>query len=631
MGIAVDLLNPPDAFRENYLHQLQQTIDAYSIPLRVLGEPLQNAIDAAEETASEKGHIRVSIDFDKSVISVADNGPGFPQNPSLLFLGGTGKLGKPQRGRVGVGIKVTIYSSKHFTLRARTADGAWRIEIKGANKFQEIKQLPIETTEDPKPLEQPGTLVEYALPPELVRAMVSEIVQSSLPEGSEGGFGKTIQLPKSPYPSAFAALLTAFLRRYTYLGDVLPLIDKKRVKKDLTVEIAIHCSDPASAFGPGVGALFGKPGTQAFTVPAAYLTAAETVTWAPKGFKKPEIYNDTLGDGGNKLERTDGFNHLIITTPEEYKALLVNKRGRINTSHLPEYEKLLFPKINGIVLTIGRIPDFDTYLPGGSARLISANGVVTAHDVNPVSGRNQEYVRCLDLTIDVDAELNYGKTQLTDMQLVNRIRRFVNDAYAAVLQNAAGNWVGKMPAPEEEEEQIHVQRPELGVEALIQRKEPACENDVIALFFELAGRGYFPDYQIFGLSSYDRYDGKAAILREADEPEKVFNPQDDSKLRNIEFKLHAGEVIRDFERGQKYANEIALVIAWQEGETDSKEYKIYDVQHSEAYKASPKRVFPRVTKYIYDAKQGTEVQIVLLQQVVGEIKEEQAKATTALT
>ena len=70
------------------------------------------------------------------------------------------------------------------------------------------------------------------------------------------------------------------------------------------------------------------------------------------------------------------------------------------------------------------------------------------------------------------------------MQLVNRIRRYVNDAYSAVLQNAAGNWVGTMPKLEDEEEQIFVKRPNLGLNELIEQKEPACENDVIALFFE---------------------------------------------------------------------------------------------------------------------------------------------------
>lgn len=46
--IYIDLLNPSgsDFYRSNYLNQIQKTIDAYSVSAIVLGEALQNAIDA---------------------------------------------------------------------------------------------------------------------------------------------------------------------------------------------------------------------------------------------------------------------------------------------------------------------------------------------------------------------------------------------------------------------------------------------------------------------------------------------------------------------------------------------------------------------------------------------------------
>jgi hypothetical protein len=627
MNELIDLLDPALAFRENYLHQLQQTIEAYSIPLRVLGEPLQNAIDAVEDTPAERGKIAVTIDFDNNKIIVADNGQGFPKDPKLLFLGGTKKVGKNQRGRVGVGIKVTIYSSDQFRIRARTIEGSWKVEIESASKFQQLKNLAITIADDPEPLPTLGTELEYVIPKGLLQDAIRSIVETSLPEGITRGFAHALALKDCPYPSVLAALIASFLKRYTYLGDVMPLLGKSRLKKGLDVEVTIKCSDPTKYFDTNVGPLYGAAGTQKFTVFPEYLTVAETVVWAPKGFKKPELYHDKLGKGGENLQRTDGFNALVMTSIEDYTSLLTNKRGN-TPADLAEYQKYLFPKINGIALTIGRIPDFENYLPGGSSRIISANGVVTGHDINPTSGRNQEYVRCIDFIVDVNAELNYGKTQLTDMQLVNRVRRFVNHAYSAVLQNAAGNWVGTMPILEDEEEQIFTKRIDLGLPNLIQRKLPNCENDVIALFFELAGHSHFPDYRIFGLSSFDRYDGKAAIKREVDS-DKVFDPQDDSKLRNIEFKLHASEVLRDFEVGQKLANEIALVIAWDEGDKAAKDYKIYDINYSKAYKEAPQRVYPGATKYIYDAKQGTEVQILLLQTVVENIKAQSANGSQA--
>ena len=111
------------------------------------------------------------------------------------------------------------------------------------------------------------------------------------------------------------------------------------------------------------------------------------------------------------------------------------------------------------------------------------------HEVDLTRGRNQEYVRCFDLVIDTDAQLNYGKSQLTDNHLVGRIRRFINDAYSATIQNGAGNWVGRIDE-EEEEYDYFLKREGLNIPELATKKVPRDENDVIALFFELIGRGY---------------------------------------------------------------------------------------------------------------------------------------------
>ena len=57
------------------------------------------------------------------------------------------------------------------------------------------------------------------------------------------------------------------------------------------------------------------------------------------------------------------------------------------------------------------------------------------------------------MAIDVDAKLNYGKTQITDMHLINRVRRFANDAYRATIQSGAGLWVGTIVEDGDDEEQ----------------------------------------------------------------------------------------------------------------------------------------------------------------------------------
>lgn len=448
----------------------------------------------------------------------------------------------------------------------------------------------------------------------------------TLPKGIDSGFGKTIRdFSPSDFPSPFCTLLASFLRRYSYVGDVLDAIDAqdKYPSDGIEIDVSLACSNPAQTFGDEIGGLYGEQRIQKFKLLPKYLQIEDTLGWIPKGKRKPMLFEEGLGNGGTAIERTDGFNRLVFKSAIEYESLLINSRGNLPLDTIERYRDKLFCKINGISLTIGRIPDFEKYLPGGSRRVISCNGVVTSHDIDLTRGRNQEYVRCFDLVVDVDAQLNYGKTQLTNTRLVKLVRDYINEIYVHSVQRATGSWVGKMPqANNDDDTDIYVGRKDLGLSEYSSQKEPRDENDVIGLFFEMLGRRDLEGYHLYGLSQKDRYDCRAVIRREADTV-SLPNPADDSKLRVVEFKVKADEIIRDFDKMQKFSRDVDLVIAWDIGNYSSNNHEIYDIDQSDAYKASPKQVFPGVTRFIYDAKTGTEVQILLLKDVVGKLLEKE--------
>lgn len=623
----IDLLTPVNTYRDNYAHQLQQTIDAYSTSMIVIGEAVQNAIDAVCESEQSKGIIKISLDFDLEKITVQDNGNGFPKDISLLYLGGGTKNGKKLKGKVGVGIKVTLFSSEHFSIRSRLDDSSWKIDIDDAYQFKKLANLsiPKNLPTDDTPLEERGSQVIYSFPKEkgLLKDFINEVIDITLPKGVDREFGKAIKNFDTNYPSPMATLLAVFLRRYSYIGDTLASMDKqdRYPKNGIEINFSLKCSNPNDYFeNSKIAELFGDDKEQSFGIIPQYFSVEDSLTWVPKGKRKPSTFNDKLGRGGSNLERTDGFNILTFDSVEDYESLITNKRGNLPTDNIEIYRKNLFPKINAIYLTIGRIPDFEMYLPGGSRRLISCNGIVTSHSIDLTRGKNQAYVRCFDLVIDVDAQLNYGKTQLTSMRLVKWIRDYINDAYVSVIQPAAGEWVGRIPDDiDDEDQEGFLDKEDLELQEYTTRKVPRDENDVIGLFFEMAGRGLFPDYKIFGLSQKNKYDCGAAIKREKD-TNNVFKPSDNSKLRTVEFKVRSSEIIRDFDRGTKDSRDVDLVIAWEEGNYNSRNYAIYDIDQSKAYGASPKRVFPKASKFIYDTRQGFEAQILLLSEVVAEIK-----------
>ena len=628
MSSTVDLLNPAGFFRVNYINQLRQTIAAYSDSMIVVGEALQNAIDAVcEQPRPEEGKISVRVDFDAETVTVRDNGVGFPPDLSLLYLGGSLKKGQKTRGKIGVGIKVAMFSSEYFCIRSNRGEKTWKVEINDGYKFESLDSLPVPEPlpSDPDPLENRGTEVtcrfaKISNGTSYLNRFVTEVRNACPPSPTRKGFWNTITTLPTGFPSPFAALLASFLRRHSYVGDVLAAFNRQERYPDggIQIEFVVQCSNPKERFGDEIGTLFGDEPIQSFLVGPSYLCVKDTLAWVPRGKKAPRLFGEKLGDGGTNLLRTDGFNVRLFASVEEYESLLRNSKGRL-PANVDDYRKRLFPHINGILLTIGRIPAFEKYLPGGSRRVISCNGVVTSHDIDLTRGRNQEYVRCFDFVVDLDAELNYGKTQLTSMYLVKWVRDYVNEAYVRVIQNAAGAWVGKIPELKDEDTEVFVGRDDLGLLSYVTRKVPRDENDVIGLFFEMAGQGLFLGYRVFGLSQKATYDCRAAILRDADD-ETVLEPTDDTKLRVVEFKLMATEVIRDFDRFQKFAREIDLVIAWDLGDYESRDYAIYDIDQSSAYQASPKRIFPCVTKYIYDSREGSEVQVLLLKEIVAELK-----------
>ncbi len=623
----VDLLAPSEPYRDNYAHQLQQTIEAYSTSMIVVGEAIQNAIDAVCESDNPEGLIDISIDFDSQTITVKDNGKGFPKNISLLYLGGGTKDNKKLKGKVGVGIKVTLFCSEYFSIRSSLGDDNWKAEISNAYQFKRLSQLeiPKNLPSDPNPLDSTGTQVCYRFPEErkILNKFILEVIDTTLPKGVSREFGKSIQsFFDTGFPSPLATLLTVFLQRYSYVGDTLASMRKQdRYPSDgITINVSLRCNEPTKHFEKEIADLFVEETEQSFEIEPKYFCVEDSLKWVPKGKRKPSIFNDKLGRGGSNLERTDGFNILTFDSVEGYESLITNKRGNL-PGKIDIYKKHLFNRINAIYLAIGRIPDFEIYLPGGSRRLISCNGIVTSHNIDLTRGQNQAYVRCFDLIVDVDAQLNYGKTQLTNTRLVGWIRDYINDAYVSVIQTAAGEWVGKLPnAIDHEDQEGFLDKADLDLPEYTTVKVPRDENDVIGLFFEMAGRGLFPDYKVFGLSQRNQYDCGAAIKREKDS-NTVFQPSDNNDLRTVEFKVKASDVIRDFDRLTKYSRDIDLVIAWDEGNHSSRNYAIYDIDQSRAYAASPKRVFPGASKFIYDTKQGSEVQVVLLKDLVDKEKE----------
>jgi hypothetical protein len=613
----LDLLAPLGAehrLRDNYVHQLRQTIDAYLPSYIFVGEAMQNALDAVRESGGGNSRISVDLDFDQRRVTVRDTGKGFPDQPSLLFLGGGTKIGRGLAGMVGVGLKVILFSSSHFSIRARNSEKRIQVKIDDAFRFGEAEppaiELPDSTTlpEDPETgyfSAGTGTEISYEFPPGengITERFLRDVHEDCITTGNPN-FDDILAeaVERGGYHNRLSALLASHFRRFTYLGST----QEREEFRQLKIEVSITGSP--ESLGPLAEYADGRSSVK-FEVAPRYLTVTDTLAWVKA--PKPVIHRNPLGDGGTNLGKTKlGFNITTYNSPDEYESLLVNARGRKNEEQLERFQRLLFPRLNRVTLTVGRIPQFNMYLPGGARRVISARGVITSHDIDVSSGQNQQYVRCFDIIVDVDADLNYGKTMLTDMHLVANVRRFVNEAYRAVIQNAARNFVGTLRSGEPTESTFWSRDP-LGIDGLSQKKVPYDENDVIALFFELTGLGHFSEFRWYGLSSSDAYDGRAIIRRPGD-PSRLDTEPRDTDLRVIEFKLRGASIARDFDRETKRPERVDLVICYEIGDSPIDLYQVVPLEDS-ALGQSGEEPYPGVTHVLLDTVTEREVQLLPL-------------------
>lgn len=612
-----NLLNPEEAQRQ-YRNNIGRSIEAYSPTHLVVAEAMQNALDAITQLPNRipEGELNVSIDFNSGEVEVEDNGVGFPEKPELLVIGGTTK-NKGAMGRVGVGSKVVLFSSEKFELHSNDGRKSFQIVLNEAHRFME-EGFNLE-------LEQPfpnstkktnrGTKLIYRFPKkdgknEKLIEFLDHIKTRLRITGEEvTGFSQLVKSDDSS--NAAAKLIGMYLQRFTYAGDTQAPLGGREGLGKTKINLSVKCTDRENILDSFWSSLWGEDETQTYEFDPNYLIANQTVEMQKT--RKPGLFHEALGLGGQNLERTaSGFNITHYIDKDQFTQLLKDANGR-PSKQLRLFEEKLFPKINCITLTISRIPLLENYLPGHARRVISANGVVTDHDIDISSGQNQQYVRCVDLVLDVDAELNYGKTHLTNSHLVGLCREFVNEAFSRTINYATQRFVGTIKArPDDLPEDKFWQRDDLGWGASFPiKKVPKDENDVISIFVGLLAQQRITDVHIYGFSQQDTYDARMLLKRDSD-PDDLLDSPRESFLRTVEFKLNASSIIKDFESNIKDPEDIHLLIAWDQGRISGTRFTIDPIEHSDAYLASPQQVYPGATHFITDTRTGKQMQVLLL-------------------
>jgi anti-sigma regulatory factor (Ser/Thr protein kinase) len=613
----METMRPFELVDEHHIRKLvKKTVETYPRDWIVVYELLQNAVDAVQRSGRTDGRVEIELNLEGESVTVRDNGSGFPHDSRYLGLGGTDKdepEGQVAYGRQGVGLKAVIYSTESFRLKSTVDGREWTATIQGAHRYLEGEDSVFSIDSCDAPGVPNGTEILCGFPDHLVSQFLGQF---------EYLYFDPPRIDDSIAPSPEDKLRTAIefhFRSYTYAGDVSRLLE---VPGPTPVKIVVSLVGISSfdRFPSAINTILtdNAPITVAFE--NKHWDMEEAMNRIPELRRRPSPISETSAPPAGDLHRRgDRFVWICkMNTPEQYASLLNNDRVRPAID--PRDYEDLFEQVSGIYIVVGSPQTaFSKFLFGRPRQLIAASGVPSAHEIKtPARGADATYVtNNIHCIVNLKAQLNYGKQTITNTYLLGRVNQFFRDAVRATLRNIAiaivgrqseSSTAGDMAATWEAETGI-MDRDDLAFGGLSIRKEPADENLVIALFYELVGREYIKDFFTYSLSSALRYDGRfvGRLSNGAYAP-----PQVDRDLWTLEFKVSLDDLISDFVGGDKNPRDIHLIVVWDREITYHPDYQVISIDESSDVDSHLDRV-----EYALDCKQDRrEIQVIVLKDVV---------------
>jgi len=614
----IDLLSEIIArSEENNIRLLSNTVSTYPIEWIVIHEVLQNAKDAIQNSDREQGRIEITFDLSEQRVTINDNGRGFPYDLSLLGIGGTNKLDDDWRiaGKIGVGLKAVLFSSSSFWLESVYGGYKWSMKINNAERYVDRNEGRLVVEEPTSTEEDTHTNVSYTFS----RSNVSEFLSMIW---DEYGVRVSNDLAISPLDKLKLAVEWYF-RTYSYAGDVNKLLDLSEVKK-ITISITFRFNEEISNFLPSE-LVESMTGIESINIEFEnkHWDIQEAIDRVRSGVPRVYSINMDIPTGG----RIGSFNRNYVwirklANSEDYAKLLDNDIVR-DPPDPSEYDSL-FERTRGIYVAIGSVPRMQKLNLESPRRCICANGVTSSHDIRqPTRGGEYTLNRCIHFIMNVDANLTYGKQIIPDRWILGRINKFYEDAYRCTLRNIAKSIVGRMPngssTGSEVSDEIYpsevgvLEREDLPLSDLSIRKIPYNEDTLIALFYELIGKGYLEGYRTYSLYRTGRYDAKMILKLEGRDEWRT--PHQDRDLDTAEFKLRTMDLIRDFEEGAKLPEDIRLIVAWENDFENNPDYQVVNIEHTD----DCDRRLPHVKLCLQNRRTGRLIQMLVLKDLVNEL------------
>lgn len=609
---------------------IKETVETYPYDWIVIHETLQNSLDAIQRSRKAQGKIKISMDLDRRQVEIWDNGIGFPFNLSLLGFGGSDKTSTDwtMGGEIGVGLKVVIFSIDKLDLESTFLDegtGAlreWRCRIRDSHKYLsgELDDVHVDFDE-PTPTKNAETYTKltYIFPDEKVMHFVQGVYYEYI-------------IPKmihddiaSSSVDKFKLALEHYFRTRGYSANVNNLLGiEQTVPTEISLSISCKEDSSLKRLDEGLRQIFQTNPAVQVVFKNSFWDVEEAIGHAKRGLSRPTILKTPFPDEGGHI---GNYNKNFIyvqkfTDWNSFWKLLRNTHMR-NPPDPTAYENFFNQYVMGAYLVVGSREVLPKYLIGiPRMHLIAASGIPSTHDIyTPRDVGDLGYVNNIHFIVNLRIRLTYGKQTVKNPRLIGKVNDFFRDAFRSVLKYTAENITGKVespPYPIVVPSAEVVSRPMLGLPELTIKKIPIEEIEVIALFYELVGRGYFKEYETWALTLRETYDGKM-IIHYAGISMPV--PKSDNDLSILEFKTQISDLIDDFDGGRKNPEDIRLIVVWEddfsrEFPQGHMNFEVISAMGTEV----EKYCLPYVEKCLHDRRSARKIQIVELKHVVEELK-----------
>ncbi|MFV9505666.1 MAG: hypothetical protein AB4911_14015 [Oscillochloridaceae bacterium umkhey_bin13] len=625
-------------------NQLQKIVEIYDSDWIFIHELLQNAVDAVQFNRNiARGRVQLEVDIDHDTVIVQDNGFGFQPKLELLVPGGSGleknlKSRSSSKGYQGVGLKAVMYSSVYFSIESIYEDKhdgfnkKWRFS--GANLESYLhtdQEIEYETLIEAANNEETQTKITVQFPQGsanrffsgLQRFLSADTVkwqqlyrdqQAISAEKSQEAFAahfirwyfqtqsyagcvnRLLNIPvKNPQTDHFEEVkpvdITLILKSEALFRDVQGNLGTWLRSTNCT-ELAIDIDNRYWDYSLVAKDNKSKSAKYRIT-PEICSIKPNSPHWLKPGDTGWEAFSAGLRDSFLDLKLVPDDSKTDFREKYADIIALLERRG---SSVRAENFKDVIEKITGIYFCIGRTAHYEQLgIQNRGERIIASNGTPTAHNLSIRSTSSTWYAETITFVVNVDANLNLGKRNLTDNRLVGRINSFFEACYPKLV--ALSKLFVERPSSSQEIElpDILIQRG-ISRENVIFKRFPADEDTLIGLFSVCISRIH-PDFSVYGYFGKAVYDGKFLWDNRKIGSEK--------ELQILEFKVKLSELVQEFElaTNDKDIDSVDLIVVW-DRQIDIPGWSVKGVSASREVDLARKQIPTSLISYILEDSRG---------------------------